>query len=759
MTLIGPILDDRSYEQLRDELIRQIPVFTPEWTNHNESDPGIALLDLFAFLGESLLFRFNQIPEATRLAFLDLLGLQRRPAAAATVLVAVGTERAAGIALPPGTELKAGAVSFETGREVYAWPLTALAAGKFEAAGVDDGPAGPGGEVDPRARLEVERRRDAARRLGLDPTSVQFYETSWLPGDPSLAQSGRPTWLPPDPVAEGTTLDVAGTVDQAFWIALVRRDTTDLAGLQGRTLFVGVALDERVDPPFTIAGCGPAPSPASPGAVAQNVERFRATGLDADVPGMVWRLWTGPEQGFIPLQVLTDSTRGLTGTGVVQLELPARLSPPPIGTGIGDSPPPVEDPELAAAVVAWVQVLRPRGDQRVIPRLRWVGVNAVEATQARTATAELLGVGTGEAGQRYRLAHPGVRRRTVALDVEEATGWKAWTEVDSFTGDRPNDQHFVVDLTAGEVQFGTRGRVPQIGRRIRVRSYQYGGGVAGNVAAGAITSAPQFPAVSIGNPLRAAGGIDAESIPEALERIPEEVQRHDRAVTAEDFSALARQFPEVARAETLAQFFPQVPNRPAAGVVSVMIFPERDVTTPETPTPDQALIRRVAAHLDSRRLITTELYVIPPVYRPIVVSAGVVVRKGYQIDAVRRWVELILRQFLAPVPPFGPDGLGWPLGRTVRRAELEAVAVQVEGVEYLEGLLLASVNATTSNTVTAGDLGPTVGQIDLCSWQVPHLTHLTVVGGPPLAPGSSYPVAPGSLPVDVVLAPLPREVC
>ena len=73
MPIPNPILDDRSYQQLRDELVRRIPVYTPEWTDHNASDPGITLIELFAFLGENLLYRFNQIPEAARLEFLRLL--------------------------------------------------------------------------------------------------------------------------------------------------------------------------------------------------------------------------------------------------------------------------------------------------------------------------------------------------------------------------------------------------------------------------------------------------------------------------------------------------------------------------------------------------------------------------------------------------------------------------------------------------------------------------------------------------------------
>ncbi|MEO1058748.1 MAG: putative baseplate assembly protein, partial [Actinomycetota bacterium] len=80
MALRSPLLDDRSYAQLRDELVARIPVYAPEWTDHQPSDPGITLLELFAYLGENLLYRFNQIPDATKLAFLDLLDVPLRPA-------------------------------------------------------------------------------------------------------------------------------------------------------------------------------------------------------------------------------------------------------------------------------------------------------------------------------------------------------------------------------------------------------------------------------------------------------------------------------------------------------------------------------------------------------------------------------------------------------------------------------------------------------------------------------------------------------
>ena len=109
----------------------------------------------------------------------------------------------------------------------------------------------------------------------------------------------------------------------------------------------------------------------------------------------------------------------------------------------------------------------------------------------------------------------------------------------------------------------------------------------------------------------------------------------------------------------------------------------------------------------------------------------------------------ILRQYLAPVPPGGPDGDGWPLGRNIRRQELEAVAVQVEGVEYLEGLNLAEL--------TSANVWEPVDEVVLERWEVPTLASITVVAGAPLDAGGLYePQTPED---QRPLAPVPKDVC
>src|SRR5919197_5867204 len=114
MPLPTPILDDRSYQQLRDELVRRIPVYAPEWTDFNASDPGITLIELFSFLGENLLFRFNQIPESTKLQFLRLLDVPLRPAAVAEGFATFTTQEPAGVLVSQQTTVRAGSVPFQT---------------------------------------------------------------------------------------------------------------------------------------------------------------------------------------------------------------------------------------------------------------------------------------------------------------------------------------------------------------------------------------------------------------------------------------------------------------------------------------------------------------------------------------------------------------------------------------------------------------------------------------------------------------------
>src|SRR5947209_4124534 len=110
MPIDPPRLDDLTYDRTFEELKRRIPVYAPEWTNHNDSDPGITLLQLFSYLAEQVGYRLNRVPEKAQIALLQLLGVRLQPAhAAATKLALLLADPPSleGYTLGAGTRVKA----------------------------------------------------------------------------------------------------------------------------------------------------------------------------------------------------------------------------------------------------------------------------------------------------------------------------------------------------------------------------------------------------------------------------------------------------------------------------------------------------------------------------------------------------------------------------------------------------------------------------------------------------------------------------
>jgi predicted phage baseplate assembly protein len=87
MTLPAPNLDDRRFQDLVDDARRLVQRRCPEWTDHNVSDPGITLIETFAYLVDQVLYRLNRVPERSYVTFLELMGVELFPPSAARVPV------------------------------------------------------------------------------------------------------------------------------------------------------------------------------------------------------------------------------------------------------------------------------------------------------------------------------------------------------------------------------------------------------------------------------------------------------------------------------------------------------------------------------------------------------------------------------------------------------------------------------------------------------------------------------------------------
>ena len=107
MPLDSPRLDDRAFKDIVEEALRRIPQYTPEWTDHNLSDPGITLIELFAWMVDILLYRLNRVPDRHYVKLMNLLGMGlREPQAAKTdVTMWLSAPQPIDITIQSGTEV------------------------------------------------------------------------------------------------------------------------------------------------------------------------------------------------------------------------------------------------------------------------------------------------------------------------------------------------------------------------------------------------------------------------------------------------------------------------------------------------------------------------------------------------------------------------------------------------------------------------------------------------------------------------------
>jgi predicted phage baseplate assembly protein len=281
-------------------------------------------------------------------------------------------------------------------------------------------------------------------------------------------------------------------------------------------------------------------------------------------------------------------------------------------------------------------------------------------------------------------------------DIEES-----WQAVEDFLASGPEDKHFVLNATRGEITFGNgeRGLIPPPKAEIITRLYRFGGGNAGNVGLGtewkAATSLTGTDKIIGERP--ATGGRDEQKVEELTAIAPRIMRSRDRAITADDFAALASQAGEVRKANAIPLAHPDHPGVEIAGAVTVVIVPDADIEDP-SPKPSADLISRVCQFLDQRRLLTTELFVKGPEYKKISVEACVEANPYAAFDTVALNVSNAINTFLDPLGRTFKDSAttaaagdaatttastsrtGWEFGLDLFPTNLYSVILEVEDV-------------------------------------------------------------------------------
>lgn len=765
MPIQPPALDDRSFDDLVNEVVARIPAHTPEYANPRLGDPGRTMIELFAWLTDTLLYRVNLIPERQRLAFLRLLGEQMRPAIAARTLLTVATdddESSAAMTIKPLATVS-GPVNFETRSELTILPITAAA--------------------------YYKRRPDAdeqANLVGLEEDLHKLYKLD--------AKKAARMYIS-TPVFPGGAPDKAGfnlkerAIDNCLWLALLApkaelvedvRETLGQSESGGQQL-LNVGLVPAVEVPDLFQQ-----SAALTESGKSGPDPFQSIGNRARIPHL-WELSYRDEEAgktdYTTLDVVEDTTAGLTQGGTQRLALPASryIGAPSndvrqnVLAGVGaDEPPRLDDPEEAARVVAWLR-LRPMPQVgQLLPAisLTWAGINALEVDQRRTISGRVIGQSDGNADQEFALPAASVERDSFILQVEEpGRGYQPWIRVDDIALAGRDDRAYTLDSEAGIVRFGNgaSGRIPNVGSRVRVAMMRAGGGAAGNLPPGTLTGIEaqdldgnRVTKLKISQPLATSGGADAETLAEAERRIPALFRHRDRAVTGDDFRRLAADTPGVAvgRVEVMPRFKPHQRRSNVPGVVSVMTLPKKDGSMPPNPRPDRPFLESVHGYLEQRRPVGTEMYTIGCEYIPLGISVSVRVSDGFGQEQVLRDIRQALRQYLWPLLPGGPQQEGWPLGRTVRERELEVIVARVTGVNSVNGINLFRKKGSGWQLIPKTEKAS--AQLTLLAWQLPEL--LSVVAVADDAASASAPANLDGVPnpfteEDQIPVPVVPEVC
>jgi predicted phage baseplate assembly protein len=321
-----------------------------------------------------------------------------------------------------------------------------------------------------------------------------------------------------------------------------------------------------------------------------------------------------------------------------------------------------------------------------------------------------VGQSDGSPGQRFGLKfYPLLDRRpgeTLLVQADQAPA-SQWQEVPDFSGSDEDDNHYSLDSLTGELRFGPAirqadgkvrryGAIPPKNASLIFTGYRYGGGVAGNVQAGALntlkTAIPFIGRVS--NREAATGGLDAEGVEAAMLRLPAMLRARERAVTEADFEYFALQaLPgRIGRVKCL-QPPPVDGGRPTPGLVFLLVVPRLPAPTGRLSleqlsfSPEE--IKILTQALDERRLLTTRLDVRAPAYQWVSVKAFLRLKPGADQKQARAGALERLYRFLNPLTG-GREGTGWPFGKNLYLAELYAYLQDLPNVQNIDHLEMYS---------------------------------------------------------------------
>ena len=522
-----PKLDDQDYYEILDLAINTVVSHYPAWTDFNDHDPGITMLELFATVKESEQYFIDRISRENRVKYLKLMGIRRRPKQPAKTLVRMKVNEEC--ELMKGHKLDAGGVCFETVTGSYMTTydvamcmamrgdelLDQVTTGQMEFGGqahfymfgakpdkgdacyISFGEQPPFGDplhfyIRVSEDYPVTRNPlgdfDFASPVGLrwEYYTAQGWTEMEIMSDETcgLLFDGFVTARYEDPIAETT---IAG--QKAYYIRIVLEE----GGYEAPPILEGISINicEAIQKD-TLVEYRIFPTDSNTVYMDTELSALGRSEVYLERNG----LWYPAEQ----------YEKGM-------LEVTARVYCT------------IEDPEFENSD----RILVINRDLSFLHRSR-------------------IGIGNGFPGQRIELEDAEVMEEPFAVligEAEEEDAYRLWERVEDFEGSGPEDRHFVIDSERGELIFGDciHGMAPE--GEILTAAYVRTKGSGGNIRAGKIdrfvtdTATP----VMLTNITEGINGMDEETLDESFLRAAQSIRRPDCAVTAADYERYVKNTP------------------------------------------------------------------------------------------------------------------------------------------------------------------------------------------------------------------------
>lgn len=627
MSLPKPNLDDKTFKELANESKNLIPIYAPEWTDYNASDPGITLIELFAWLTEMQLYRLNRVTEVNKLKFLKLLKIKPMPAKCAKTDVTFSITDKNPILIPKGAKLAAKDMNtnenivFETIGDINVVPVKLeKIITRDEQGFIDNTQANEldGHYFSAFGNSALENNmlyigfRGSFKRKKIE-LMVYLYEDD-------LVKRGEHGEEKPDiiPSAELKWEYLKKRKTGCEWIDLkVKRDETHAFNCSGL-----ISLE-----PISTAEC--------------NLPSF-----EGDEYKLKWIRCKIAKKGHeIPPRI--DSIK-LNTIPVIQGEI--------IGEEIHSGDEIVDK--------SFFLKYKP-----VIAGSQKLAIKTPKKTKKET----------------FSISEDKNWKTWKEVDDLDASGPEDYHYVIDYESGRisfgnglngfippkgKNNIKVTYHFGGGENGNVKEGAINQIIDIEKIRKANE-------------TQSGDFKMPEVINEQSAMGGKRKETLEESIIRARKDLEEPYQAVTSKDYEYIAKSTPglRVRRVKAIAD--------KQKGIVTVVIVPEGNPEEPNPkPIPSEGFLKTVCKHLDKHRLITTQVRVKKPEYTEVALNAVIRVKEGYNLNNVKNRVENRLNKFLNPLIG-GSTGNGWSFGRNVFQSEIYEILDEVEGVNCIQEVTVA----------------------------------------------------------------------